>query len=227
VGGDYYDFVELPGGRLAIILADVAGKGVSAALLMAKLSGELKYYLSCADPAAAVARMNDSLCQGGSGRFVTLLLIILEGAARRLLLLNAGHLAPLRRRASGAIDVIGEDARGPALGLLPETDWRQLEMAVEPGDVWLAFTDGVTEAVNARGEMYGSARLRTEFARAPARVAQTGESILGDVRQFVADHPQSDDICLVGWGYPKDPGAGPADKRTAGETGQFAVELPG
>ena len=227
VGGDYYDFVELPNERLALVLADVAGKGVSAALLMAKLCGELKYYLSCADPAAAVARMNDSLCQGGAGRFITLLLAVLDRGSRRLTLLNAGHLAPLRRRAAGAIEVIGEDARGPALGILPDVVWRQVETLVEPGDVWLAFTDGVTEAVNASGEMYGGFRLRQTLARAPVVVGEAGESILADVRQFLADQPQSDDICLVGWGYPDDPARG-SDKAAAGEieTVRFAVELP-
>jgi serine phosphatase RsbU (regulator of sigma subunit) len=227
VGGDYYDFVELPGGRLAIVLADVAGKGVSAALLMAKLCGELKYYLSCADPAAAVARMNDSLCQGGAGRFVTLLLAILERSSPRLTLVNAGHLAPLRRRSTGAIEILGENLRGPALGIVPDTTWTPVEAAVGAGDVWLALTDGVTEAVNAAGEMYGAARLRRKLAQAPAEVGSAGEAILADLRQFLADQAQSDDICLVGWGYPAGPATGGADKPAASETGKFSVNLPG
>jgi serine phosphatase RsbU (regulator of sigma subunit) len=219
VGGDYYDFVELPNGRLAIVLADVAGKGVSAALLMAKLSGELKYYLSCEAPAAAVARMNDSLVHGGAGRFVTLLLAIVERTSPRLTLLNAGHLAPLRRRASGAVEVVGEDVRGVALGILPEGEWRQVETEVEPGDVWFAFTDGFTETVNARGEMYGGARLRQQLARARAVVGEAGEGILGDVRQFLGDQAQSDDMCLVGWGYPDGPAAArPAQRAAATDT---------
>ena len=217
VGGDYYDFVELPNGRLAIVLADVAGKGVSAALLMAKLSGELKYYLSCEAPAAAVARMNDGLSRGGAGRFITLLLIILERTSPRLTLINAGHLAPLRRRASGAIEVVGESDRGVALGILPEAEWRQVEMVAEPGDVWFAFTDGFTEAVNARGEMYGGTRLRQQLARAPAVVREAGETILAAVRQFVSDQSQSDDMCLVGWGYPGGPCSGSPDSARSHE----------
>src|SRR5262249_40041705 len=190
VGGDYYDFVELPHGRLAVVLADVAGKGVSAALLMAKLSGELKYYLSCEAPADALARMNHSLCESGAGRFVTLLLAIVERTSPRLTLRNAGHLAPLRRRAGGAVEVVGEDARGVALGMVPEGQWRQAETEVEPGDVWFAFTDGFTEAVNARGEMYGGARLRQRLARAAAAVGEAGEDILEDVRRFLGDQDQ-------------------------------------
>jgi serine phosphatase RsbU (regulator of sigma subunit) len=223
VGGDYYDFVELPNDRLAIVLADVAGKGVSAALLMAKLSGELKYYLSSADPITAVARTNASVCQTSAGRFITLLLAIVDRTSRRLTLLNAGHLAPLRRRASGTVDVVGEDARGPALGILPEASWHLVETEVAPADVWLAFTDGVTEAVNARAEMYGAARLRRELAKAPALVGEAGEAILADVRQFLADQPQSDDMCLVGWGfpYPVAAAAAPTDKSVVGDTAKL------
>jgi serine phosphatase RsbU (regulator of sigma subunit) len=226
VGGDYYDFVELPHGRLAIMVADVAGKGVSAALLMAKLSGELKYYLSCADPAAAVARMNDSLWQSSAGRFITLLLAIADRASRRLALLNAGHLAPLRRRASGDVEAVGEDARGPALGMMPEGAWRLIETEVEPGEVWLAFTDGVTEAVNARSKMYGLARLRRELARAPAAVGGAGDAILADVRQFLGDQSQSDDMCLVAWGGPV--GAAPVRKGPSGAGETVRIDgLPG
>jgi sigma-B regulation protein RsbU (phosphoserine phosphatase) len=199
VGGDYYDFVALPNGRLAIVLADVAGKGVSAALLMAKLSGELKYYLSCEAPRSAVARMNDSLCEGGSGRFITLLVAIVEATSPRLTLINAGHLAPLRRRPSGVIEAIGTEQRGAALGILPGAEWQQLETEIEPGDIWFAFTDGFTEAVNSGGEMYGSNRLRQELARTPAVFGELGPRILGDVRQFLGDQAQSDDMCLVGW----------------------------
>jgi serine phosphatase RsbU (regulator of sigma subunit) len=212
VGGDYYDFVELPNGRLGIVVADVAGKGVSAALLMAKLSGELKYYLSCADPIAAVARVNHSLCQSSAGRFITLLLAIVDRASRRLTLLNAGHLAPLRRHLSGEVEMVGEDARGPALGILPDAAWRLIDTEVEPGELWLAFTDGVTEAVNGRTEMYGLSRLRQELARAPATVGEGGDAIVADVRQFLGDQLQSDDMCLVAWGGPVVPGATPMDK---------------
>src|SRR5262249_18516174 len=136
VGGDYYDFIELPNDRLAVVVADVAGKGVSAALLMAKLSGELKYYLSCESPRAAVARMNDSLSNGGSGRFVTLLLAVLDRAAPRLTLINAGHLPPLRRRVGGAVEAVGEAQRGMALGILPGRDYHELQVEVEPGELW-------------------------------------------------------------------------------------------
>jgi serine phosphatase RsbU (regulator of sigma subunit) len=199
VGGDYYDFVELPNQRLALVVADAAGKGVSAALMMAKLSGELKYYLSCESPGAALARMNDSLCAGGTGRFVTLLVAVLEPASATLTLVNAGHPAPLRRRPNKSVEAVGETARGPALGLLPGTCYQEVQTLAEPGDVWLAYTDGFTEAINARGEMFGAARLREGMARAPSVVRESGDRIVREVLNFLGDEAQSDDMCLLGW----------------------------
>jgi serine phosphatase RsbU (regulator of sigma subunit) len=200
VGGDYYDFIELPSNRLAVVVADVAGKGVSAALLMAKLSGELKYYLSCEPPRAAIARMNDSLCGGDSGRFVTLLLAVLDRAAPRLTLINAGHPTPLRRHASGVVEAVGEAQRGLALGILPGRDYPELQVEVEPGELWFVCTDGFTEAIDAHGQMYGLDRLREQLARGPGGVTEAGEGILREVQGFVGSQPQSDDMCLVGWG---------------------------
>jgi len=200
VGGDYFDFIELPNDRLALVVADAAGKGVSAALMMAKLSGELKYHLSCEAPLAALARMNDSLCSGDTGRFVTLLVAILDRRSSTMTLVNAGHPAPLRRRPDGSVEVVGESARGAALGLMPGQHYREARLAIESGDLWLMFTDGFTEATSARGEMFGAPRLRDRLALVPAVVREAGNRIVGEVREFLGDQPQSDDMCLVAWG---------------------------
>jgi serine phosphatase RsbU (regulator of sigma subunit) len=200
VGGDYYDFIELPHERLALVVADAAGKGVSAALMMAKLSGELKYHLSCESPARALARMNDVLCGGDTGRFVTLLAAILDRRSLTMTVVNAGHLAPLRRRMDGSVQILGESARGPALGLMPAQEYQEVTAPVEPGDVWLAYTDGFTEATNAAGKMFGAARLRECLAGAPPVVRGAGDRIVREVLTFLGDQPPSDDMCLVGWG---------------------------
>jgi serine phosphatase RsbU (regulator of sigma subunit) len=167
---------------------------------MAKLSGELKYALSCEPPGSAVARLNDSLCDGSTGRFVTLLVVVLDRQTRTLTLINAGHPAPLRRRSDGGVEVVGEAARGPALGLMPGRRYQEAQAVVEPGDVWVAYTDGFTEAISARGEVFGAARLRERLARGPALVRESGEQIVREVLTFLGDQPQSDDMCLVGWG---------------------------
>jgi serine phosphatase RsbU (regulator of sigma subunit) len=200
VGGDYYDFIELPGERIALVVADAAGKGVSAALMMAKLSGELKYHLSCESPGTALARMNDSLCAGATGRFVTLLAAILDRRSASLTVVNAGHPAPMRRRPDGTVEVVAESTRGAALGLLPSRQYGETNVAIEPGDVWLAYTDGFNEAVSASGEMFGAGRLRHELTAAPGVVHEAGDRIIREVLKFMGDQPQTDDMCLVGWG---------------------------
>src|SRR5262245_44835491 len=200
VGGDYYDFIELPNERLALVVADAAGKGVSAALMMAKVSGELKYHLSCEAPARALARMNESLCGGDTGRFVTLLAAILDRRSLTMTLVNAGHPAPLRRRPDGRVETVAESARGTALGLLPERVYQETTVVIEPGDVWLAYTDGITDATSAAGKRFGPARLRERLGAAPPVVRQSGDRIVRDVLTFLGDQPPSDDMCLVGWG---------------------------
>jgi serine phosphatase RsbU (regulator of sigma subunit) len=200
VGGDYYDFIELPNGRLALVVADAAGKGVSAALMVAKLSGELKYYLSCEAPGEALSRMNESLCAGTTGRFVTMLTAIIDRRSSTLTLVNAGHPAPLCRRTDGNVEVVGESARDPALGIMPGRKYQETRLAIKPGDVWLMYTDGFSEATSARDEMFGAARLRERLASAPAVVHEAGDRIVRQVQSFMGDQPQSDDMCLVGWG---------------------------
>jgi serine phosphatase RsbU (regulator of sigma subunit) len=199
VGGDFYDFVELPNDRLALVVADAAGKGVSAALMVAKLSGELKYHLSCQSPGLALARLNDDLCAGGTGRFVTLLVAILDRRSLTLTLVNAGHPVPLLRRKDGTVQTMAGSSRGVALGLIPKRQYQELTIAIEPGDLWCAYTDGFTEATNAKGEMFGADRLCQELTSAPAVVREAGDRLIRSVQSFQGGQQQSDDMCLIAW----------------------------
>src|SRR5262249_55356397 len=123
VGGDYYDFIPLPGNRLAMMLGDVAGKGVAAALLMAKVSADARFCaLTEPDPAAVVSRLNSLLLQSGpADRFVTLVAAVLNHAEHTVTLVNAGHPAPLLyRQATGKIEpAMDTDQVGLPLGVLP------------------------------------------------------------------------------------------------------------
>ena len=165
VGGDYYDYIELPGGRLAVVLADVSGKGVSAALLMAKLSGEVRFCLASEPtPAAAMNRINASFSRSGwEDRFVTFVLAVLDPPAAR------GDHRQRRAHAAAAAARQGErrsDRRRrsrPAAGRrrrLPTT--RSTRAPLAPGDFLTMFTDGISEAMNAEGELYGLERLRDQ-----------------------------------------------------------------
>jgi phosphoserine phosphatase RsbU/P len=201
VGGDYYDYIDLPGGRLAIVLGDVSGKGVAAALLMAKLSGEVRYCLASeSNPAAAVSRINASFSGSGwQDRFVTFVLALLDVNRGEITLVNAGHMPPLLRYGGGKVEPIGSGDAGLPLGVDATFQYRQHTRAIAPGDFLTLFTDGISEAMNGAGELYGLERLRTQLAQS-APVANLGRLILDDVKRFVGGRSQSDDMCLACFG---------------------------
>jgi phosphoserine phosphatase RsbU/P len=202
VGGDYYDYIELAGDRLAVVLGDVSGKGVAAALLMAKLSGEVRYCLASEPtPAAALSRINASFSKSGwQDRFVTFVLALLDAQAHEITIVNAGHMAPMLRHSGGVVEAIGEEQTGLPLGV--DTDFRydQYTCGLAPGDFLALFTDGISEAMNGDGELYGMERLTAQMAEASAEVAGLGRLILDDVKRFVGGRPQSDDMCLACFG---------------------------
>jgi sigma-B regulation protein RsbU (phosphoserine phosphatase) len=198
VGGDYFGYIPLPDGRLALAIGDVAGKGVSAALLMAHFCSEVRYCLATsATPAEAVEQLNQDLSSDMLNyHFVTFALCVLDPRTHRLTMVNAGHLPPLRRRGR-AIENLGGTTGGMPLGCDAQRGYEQIELALEPGDTIVLYTDGISEAMNAEGDVYGSQRMRDVIAHAPEGVEQVGQVLLDDVRRFVRGRLQSDDICLV------------------------------
>jgi sigma-B regulation protein RsbU (phosphoserine phosphatase) len=206
VGGDYYDYVELSNNRLAVVLGDVSGKGVSAALLMAKLSGEVRYCLASEPtPAAAVSRINASFSRSGwQDRFVTFVLAVLDGNSHELTLVNAGHMAPLLRHSRGVVEEIGDEVAGLPLGVDADYQYEQYTRSIAPGDFLALFTDGISEAMNPNGELYGLSRLRTQLAQPATTIDTLGRQILDDVKLFVGGRPQSDDMCLACFGRAQD-----------------------
>ncbi len=198
VGGDYFGYVLLPDGRLALTIGDVAGKGVSAALLMAHFCAEVRNCLATsATPAEAVQQLNQDLTSEILNyHFVTFALCVLDPIAHKLTMVNAGHLPPLRRRGQ-TIEELGDGVGGLPLGCDSQRPYEQIEMSLEPGDTVVLYTDGISEAMNARGDVYGSQKMRAAIARAPEGVEQVGQALLDDVRRFVRGRLQSDDICLV------------------------------
>ncbi len=198
VGGDYFGYIPLADGRLALAIGDVAGKGVSAALLMAHFCSEVRYCLAtCATPAAAVEQLNQDLSSEMLNyHFVTFALCVLDPTAHKLTVVNAGHLPPLLRR-NGTLETIGGTESGLPLGCDPERTYAQVEMTLDPGDAILLYTDGIPDAMDSSGEVYGSQRMRQALLDAPVDVEQLGNSLLDDVRQFIRGRLQSDDICMV------------------------------
>lgn len=202
VAGDYYDVFASaePGSNTFLVaVADVAGKSVPAAMLMATFQASLKTLSSTHGPLTElVSRMNRYACSNSQRgrRFTTAFIAEYEPASRRLTYVNAGHNNPILRRRSGAIDRL--DAGGVPLGVLEDATYESGERVLEPGD-WLAiFTDGVIEAENTQQQEYGEARL---IAMLQSGAVTTPEvllnSILTDLDRFAGNAPQHDDVTCV------------------------------
>ncbi|WP_406694806.1 SpoIIE family protein phosphatase [Singulisphaera sp. Ch08] len=205
VGGDYYDFVKLSNDRWALALGDVSGKGVAAALMMAKFSGDTRFCILTKDaPGTAATELNSLLYAAGiEEKFITLSLSILDTKSRKLTLCSAGHLPILIRRANGTVEEIGEDIAGFPLGIMDYSSYQETEVTLNPGDVAVIHSDGVTDARSTREELYDSRdnrRLLKRLAESPGSPEAVGRSILQDIREFSAGHPQADDITLICFG---------------------------
>jgi len=201
IGGDYYDYIEMPDGRVAIIVADVVGHGVAAALLMAKFSAEARFSLfSEATPAAAVTRLNDRLDELNLQRFVTMILVVVDPKNHRATIVNAGHMAPLHRRANGQLEEPGESIAGLPLGITGGISYQQLEVQIQPGDTLMLYTDGINESIDARGEFFSIDRMRKMLKEQTGRPQQLGTAMIEDLRRFLGRAPQNDDMCLVCFG---------------------------
>jgi phosphoserine phosphatase RsbU/P len=207
VGGDYYDFIYLPDGRLAIVLGDVAGKGVPASLLMAKLSAEARYcMLTQPSPSAAVNLLNESLIRGGIGdRFVTLALVIVDPKAHRMTIVNAGHINPVlyRPHHNSFEDIVTNAQSGIPLGIMSDFPYEAFEFPFNEGDSVLLFTDGVTDATAADGSMFDFAGIKNclmagdQVLGLPTRPKAIGERVMHSVRKHLNGRPQNDDIAIV------------------------------
>ena len=205
LGGDYFDYISLPGGRLVIALADVSGKGVSAALLMAKLCSETRYCLvSEPTPAAAVSRLNQIFCASQwEDRFVTMILTVLDPAKHEVLVVNAGHMPPLLRRGSGGVEPMAESIGGLPLGVADGMEYEQATISLSPGEYLTMYTDGIPDAMNVAHDFYGSQRLEAQLQSKVNGVRELGQRILDDVHRFVGNQAQSDDMCVTCFGRVK------------------------
>jgi phosphoserine phosphatase RsbU/P len=202
VGGDYYGYQELSDGRTAISLGDVSGKGISAALIMARLCSEVRYRLATAASVRdGFHQLNEEFAKPENDTwFVTFVLCTLDNQSHLLSLYNAGHMAPIcRRAADGQIEELGEENIGPPLGCSQGIDYDPCTVDLQPGDLVLIYTDGISEAMNADHELYGRSRLLEAVRRAPERLEDLCVWILEDVKRFTQQQPQNDDICLIGF----------------------------
>ncbi len=202
VGGDYYDYVMLPEDRFAVIVGDVAGKGVSAAILMAKLSSDVRFWLAREpDTAKAMGEINASFSRHGwDDRFVTMVVAVVDPKTHQLTLVNAGHMPPMLRSANYEVTEIGGDGAGLPVGVVDDFEFESYQRQLEPGDFVTIFTDGFSEAMNSARDLYGIEKLAEVIANKDIGPHDLGQHVLDDVRRFAGDFPQSDDMCLVCFG---------------------------
>jgi serine phosphatase RsbU (regulator of sigma subunit) len=200
VGGDYFDYVDLPDGRLAILVADVVGHGVAAALLMAKLSAEARFNLVAeTNPAKSLSLLNRAICAlPFEDRFITMIMMILDPATGKIEVANAGHMCPILRRRDGTMTEPGEEQVGIPLGIVDDFDYEPFTFEIAPGDLAMVYTDGVNESMDKNEDFYGIDRIRKQISHtSSARPGMLGQFIVDDVRRFMGDAPQSDDMCFV------------------------------
>ena len=205
VGGDYYGFIPLSGQRLAITLGDVAGKGIPAALLMAKLSSDTRFCLMGEpDPSRAIAMLNDLLFPHTSqmDRFVTLAAAVLDAATHRVTLVNAGHPAPLliRRNAAQPEEATTKEAISLPLGVVEGSPFPSQQAQLEPGDCLLLFSDGITDAMDKQNNQLHLKAVYTALQEGLHSPKALGERIVKIVKQHASGRSQHDDITLVCFG---------------------------
>jgi phosphoserine phosphatase RsbU/P len=198
VGGDYFDVVKLSETTLGICIADVVGKSVSAALLMANVQATVRAFApDSATPAALCSRVNSVLCsQIASGKFVTMFYGVLDAERQTFDYTNAGHLQPILVGADGRAAQL--DCSGALLGVFPDWKYETSSVRLSAGDRLLLFTDGITEAATPAGDEFGEQRL-TELLRGCGRhsTSETMRRVLSEVKQFCSSQLQDDATLIV------------------------------
>jgi len=203
VGGDFYDFYFVDENTLAILIADVSGKGIPAALFMMQAKTLLKSYAeSGMDVADVMTQANNKLCEGNAaGMFVTVWMGYLNTGTGEVTYANAGHNPPLIRHSDGSVTYI-KSRPGLVLAGMEGICYRSNTVRLKPGDLLYLYTDGVTEAVNMGNDLYGEKRLLAALeCNADADVRMVCESVKADVDAFAGEALQFDDITMLALRY--------------------------
>lgn len=203
VGGDYFDYIRLTEHHWVIVVADVVGHGVAAALLMAKIAADSRFAcaLNYEDPVRALEQINRSLNGLNMDRFVTLILGYLDSSKHELTFANAGHLPPLVREANGKTQWVKKARRSLPLGVSDTAAYFSESISLQPGDNVLLFTDGLSDVMNAQGDQFGMERLAREVELSPNRSPESiGKAVCQAAKSHLGGAVQHDDICLVVFG---------------------------
>jgi sigma-B regulation protein RsbU (phosphoserine phosphatase) len=200
-GGDYYDFFELPGGRWGFLIADVSGHGTPAAVMMAILHSLTHGHPGAPDPPSALLKhVNQRLASQYTAEnevFVTAFYGIYDPAKREFSYACAGHNPPRLRKCSQGRVLAIEDVGGPPLGLFEDLEYAESKVAFSPGDILVLYTDGITEAMNGKGEQFTPDRLDAILKGCGMTAPQMIDGIVGGIRVFTDNHDPHDDQTLI------------------------------
>jgi len=204
VGGDYVGYFPFDDGRFLVMLGDVSGKGIGAALVMSSLHAACRALVRHVHAIEDVTNiLNETFVETtGAGTFVTMLIMLVDPIGRRVHFIRAGHNPPLSITGSGTT-ILFDNGGGPPVGLFPKIRYRREISNVEPGSVLVVYTDGVSEAEDAKGDQLGLDRLASLVASVRFRSAgQIHEAIRADLESFVGDAPVHDDSTLIVLKFP-------------------------
>lgn len=199
VGGDLFDFIEIDSRRLGMVIGDVSGKGIPAALYMARLISDLRYYSHIHERPTELMQVINSVLfeRSRQGMFVTLIYFLLDRQTGELKITNGGHLPPLWfQEATQTCQVVNSSA-GIPLGILPEIAFKEQSIQLNPGDQLLFYTDGIIEAKNVRGKMFSMERLENIFNQTWNHPRLLIEEIVKQIKKFSRNASQHDDITLM------------------------------
>lgn len=203
VGGDFYDFFFVDLNRIALVIADVSGKGIPAALFMMRAKTAIRTLAESGQgPAEVLERANSMLCDGNDAEmFVTAWLGVIDLKTGQMKCANAGHEYPAVMRAGGGYELI-RDRHGLALAAMDGMKYKEYEIQLNPGDRIFVYTDGVPEAINSGTEQYGTERMLRALNRAAKATLKGGlSSVLEDLAAFVGKEDQFDDITMLSFTY--------------------------
>jgi sigma-B regulation protein RsbU (phosphoserine phosphatase) len=199
IGGDYFDYIPLARGRWGIVIADVSGKGIPAAMFMS-VARTLMRVLARKDdgPGACLEALNDALCgETADAMFITILYGVLDPSAHSFTYASAGHEAPMLVRAVGGVDSL-ERPGGLLLGIFPDQKYREIAVTLAPGDALLLFTDGITEAVDDCGTQFGEKALSDLLEEArESTAAGIVQFVRSAVDSFACPEFKRDDVTMV------------------------------
>ena len=197
IGGDYFDYIHLNDGRVGVVVADVVGHGVAAAMFMAKLAAETRFCLASEpDVARAIEKLNDRMSDMDVEKFITFLLIVIDPASETATIVNAGHMPPVVRSPDSTISEPGGEESGLPIAIDHGMDYEAVDFKLDVGTVAVMYTDGINEAMNAADEEFGMDRV-CELTGQGGNADAIRDRIVNAVLAHVGSTPPFDDMCLV------------------------------